>query len=169
MAQHLDTGQFAHLQDVMATLPMTRSFIPFCLVFSTPESARDESIIDALRQALDKLAEAFPYLAGQVVLEDSVPKIGMFEDKTKNRIELAVQDHRHDAPSLPELRQAKFPFALLDGALLAPPIISSWVPSEQAAPVITFQANFVDGGMILGIYGNHTQVCASLLPSCFRT
>lgn len=158
MAASLDTSQFSHLQDVMATLPMTRSFIPFCLAFATPDSATDESIIDALKAALDRLTEAFPYLAGQVVLEDCIPKIGVPKDNTKSGIELLVRDRRREAPSLAELSQAKFPFSLLDGSLFTPPIVTSWIPTEQFAPVIIFQASFVQGGLILGIFGNHTQV-----------
>lgn len=159
MTANLDTTRFAHLQDVMATLPMTRSFIPFCLVFSTPESARDEAIIATLNGALNKLADAFPFLAEQVVLEDCIPKIAVLRDtdNTKNRIQLVVQDRRQEVPSLDHLRKAKFPFSLLDGSLLTPPIVTSWKPTEQLAPVIIFQASFVKGGLILGIYGNHTQ------------
>lgn len=159
MAISLNTSQFTHLQDVMATLPMTRSFIPFCLAFSTPDSVMDVSIVDALQEALNKLADAFPYLAGQVVLEDFIPKIGIPKDKVNSQIELLVRDRRQEAPSLAELKQAKFPFSLLDGGLFTPPMISSWIPAEQPAPVIIFQASFVRGGLILGIFGNHTQVC----------
>ncbi|KAJ4390926.1 hypothetical protein N0V93_004525 [Gnomoniopsis smithogilvyi] len=137
---------------------MTRSFIPFCLAFSTPSSATDESIINALKEALDRLADAFPYLAGHVVLEDSIPKIGILKGDTKSGIELVVRDRRQEAPSLAELREAKFPFSLLDGSLLTPPIISSWIAAEQPAPVIIFQASFVKGGLILGTFGNHTQM-----------
>lgn len=161
MAEYVNTGQFAHLQDVMATLPMTRSFIPFCLAFSTPVAVRDDSIINALRIGLDKLADAFPYLAGQVLLQDYIPKIAN-PNNTNSGIELTVRDLRQDAPSLFELKKAKFPFSLLDGKLLVPPIVTSWIPEQQVAPVITFQASFVQDGLILGIFGNHTQVCAVL-------
>lgn len=166
MIANLDTSRFAHLQDVMATLPMTRSFIPFCLVFSTPESARDEAIIATLKEALNKLADAFPFLAGRVVLEDCIPKIAVLrdDDNTKSLIELVVQDRRQEVPALEELRKAKFPFSLLDGRFLTPPIVTSWKPREQLAPVITVQASFVKGGLVLGIYGNHTQVSLIFTP-----
>lgn len=147
---------FPHLQDVMSTLPLlSKSYVRFLIAFST--SSPPPTIEHALRVALTQLTDAFPYLAGQVVIgsEDQKPRIVAYQDT----IELVVKNVRDDVPSMDELRKAKFPFSMLDGRLLAPDIAHSRkVGPDEVAPVLTLQASFVKGGVLLGLYGNHCQM-----------
>ncbi|ORY68371.1 trichothecene 3-O-acetyltransferase [Pseudomassariella vexata] len=155
---------FSHLQDVMGTLPMVKRYIVFCLAFTLEESISISAVEHALKDTLKRLTVAFPWLAAQVVFEGQeqgksvIPKVIPLGDT----IELIVKDLRQDAsfPTMAELGKANFPFTMLDSAVIAPPIASSWATDgpDKTAPVLILQANFVQGGLLLLFSGNHTQM-----------
>ncbi|KAH9887485.1 trichothecene 3-O-acetyltransferase [Xylariomycetidae sp. FL2044] len=163
---------FSHLQDVMGTIPMLKRYIVFCLCFRLPDEATTPiaAVETHIRDALDRLARAFPYFAGHVVYEDAgdgksgKPKIVPSSADGGGRIALVVKDLGRDEPAFPsmaELSRARYPFSMLDGSVIAPPVAASWPIDgpEVAAPVLIFQANFVrGGGLLLQISGNHTQM-----------
>lgn len=154
--QTMDNDPFPHLQDVISTLPLlSKSYMRFLIAFSTISAASE--IQEALRHALKKLSGAFPYLAGQVIIgpHDEKPRIVAFREI----IELVVKDGRDNMPTMAEMRKARFPFSMLDGRILAPDIAHSrQVGSKVVAPVLMLQATFIEGGVLLGIYGNHCQM-----------
>lgn len=157
-------SDFSHLQDVMGTLPMLKRYIVLCLCFPLAENYSAPYIESTLTQALERLAEAFPFLAGQVIIEgrqdgsSGIPKIVPLEE----RIRLHVNELRYSDlkfPSMAEMSAAKYPFAVLDPAIILPPIALEWAqdPNDfsQTAPVLILQANFVRGGLLLTFSCNH--------------
>lgn len=156
---------FSHLQDVMGSLPMLKRYIVICLAFTLDEDKASRSEVEiSLTDALARLAKAFPFLAGQVVMEGRVegksgrPKVVPLQEN----IQLHVKDLRDDAgfPSMQKMRQAQYPFSMLDSEILAPPIAVSWSSEgfENVAPVLLLQTNFVRGGLVLTISGNHMMM-----------
>ncbi|KIW14827.1 hypothetical protein PV08_07612 [Exophiala spinifera] len=164
MAPNGTLHDFTHLQDVMGNLPMLKRYIVLCLCFRLPETYSSNEIESTLAVGLLRLAKAFPFLAGQVIMEgrrqgcSGRPKIIPLDE----RISLNVNDIResHPAfPSLSELSTTKYPFTSLDPAIILPPIASSWPedPNDfsQIAPVLILQANLVHGGLLLTFSCNH--------------
>lgn len=148
----------------MGSLPMLKRYIVLCLCFRLPETYSTKEIEGALTDGLERLAKAFPFLAGQVVMEgrrqgcSGRPKIVPFDE----RISLHMNDLRQSNPglsSLSEMSAAKYPFRFFDPAAILPPIASSWPedPNDfsQIAPVLILQANFVHGGLLLTFSCNH--------------
>ncbi|KEF55119.1 uncharacterized protein A1O9_08772 [Exophiala aquamarina CBS 119918] len=156
---------FSHLQDVMGSLPMLKRYIVICLAFTLDEANSSRSQVKCcLQQALDRFAKTFPFLAGQVVMEgrgearSGLPKVIPLHD----HIQLYVKDLREEAgfPSMQQMREAQYPFSMLDCGVLAPSIASRWSSEgfERVAPVLLLQANFIRGGLLLTFAGNHMMM-----------
>jgi hypothetical protein len=156
---------FSHLQDVMGNIPMLKRYIVVCLAFTLDEDNTTRSEVEtSLTEALARLAKAFPFLAGQVVMEGRAegntgrPKIVPLQEN----IQLHVKDIGDDAgfPSIQKMREAQYPFSMLDPEILVPSIAVSWSSEgfEKVAPVLLLQANFVRGGLVLTIAGNHMMM-----------
>lgn len=153
---------FSHLCDVMGSLPMLKRYIVICLIFDLDDDNVSRSDVEnALRESLARLAKGFPFLTGQVVMEGrdethtGRPKIISLDDEIK----LHVKDLKEDAefPSMQEMRQAQYPMSMLDPEILSPPIAVTWSSEgfDKIAPVFMLQANFIRGGLILTVTGNH--------------
>lgn len=161
-------------QDILGQLIRVNLYTPICLCFPLQDaSSKSQFIIDTLTQALEQLSVSFPWLAGQVIREGVVEgntgrsKIVPSENKT---IRLIVKDLSHDAavPSMDTLRNAKFPFSMLDGELIAP---LSGLPTSyegDTAPVFFLQANFINGGLLLNFAGEHSTMDGQGLGEIIR-
>ncbi|KAK5053126.1 hypothetical protein LTR84_002100 [Exophiala bonariae] len=153
---------FSHLSDVMGSLPMLKRYIVICLAFELDDYQTTATDVEtALKDALTRLASAFPFLTGQVVMEgrreghSGRPKIIPLQPT----ISLHSKDLRHDPefPSMQQMRQAQYPISMLNAEVLSPAIAVSWSSEgfENTAPVFMLQTNFVRGGLILTVAGNH--------------
>jgi hypothetical protein len=137
------------------------------------EDASSQShIINTLAKGLERLSVGFPWLAGQVINEGVAEGSTGFSkiitlDKTSR---LIVKDLTHDAavPSMDALRKAKFPFSMLDGAVLAPLKGLPTSYEEDAAPVFFLQANFINGGLLLNFAGEHSTMDGQGLGQIIR-
>lgn len=161
-------------QDLLGQLIRVNLYTPICLCFPMQDaSSKSQIIVDTLNQGLERLRVSFPWLAGQIIREGVVEgntgrsKIIPLNNKT---IPLIVKDLGHDAgvPSMDALRNAKFPFSMLDGEVLAP---LSGLPTSyegDPAPVFFLQANFINGGLLLNFAGEHSVMDGQGLGEIIR-
>ena len=161
-------------QDLLGQLIRVNLYTPICLCFPMQDvSSKSQIIVDTLNQGLERLRVSFPWLAGQVIREGVVKgntgrsKIIPLNNRT---IPLIVRDLGHDTavPSMAALRNAKFPFSMLDGEVLAP---LSGLPTSyegDPAPVFFLQANFINGGLLLNFAGEHSTMDGQGLGEIIR-
>lgn len=173
---------FPEHQDLLGQLIRVNLYTPICLCFQLQDvSSKSQIIVGTLNQGLERLRDSFPWLAGQVIREGVVEKgnstgrskIIASSDNNK-RIPLIVKDFGHDdtaavvVPSMDALRNAKFPFSMLDGEVLAP---LSGLPTSyegDPAPVFFLQANFINGGLLLNFAGEHSTMDGQGLGEIIR-
>jgi hypothetical protein len=129
--------------------------------FACPATANIPAIVSKLQHALEDLASAFPWIAGQVINEGSDPannNTGVFKIIGKDfPSQIVAKDHRH-TPSVPDihkLRHAGFATKLLDEAFFAPRPNFSLEP-RVLRHVLLVQVNIISGGLILVFSGNHS-------------
>lgn len=161
-------------QDILGQLIRVNIYTPICLCFPLQNaSSKSQIIIDTLTQGLERLFVSFPWLAGQVIREGvaegntGCSKIIPLNNKTTR---LIVKDLSHEAtvPSMDSLRNAKFPFSMLDGEVFAP---LSGLPTSyegDPAPVFFLQANFINGGLLLNFAGEHSTMDGQGLGEIIR-
>ncbi|KAM5341758.1 hypothetical protein ACJ41O_014789 [Fusarium nematophilum] len=148
--------------DIMGQLPNLRIYTQISLCFPVPDPSLHASIIDTLNQGLERLSESFPWVAGQVKGENgSDGNTGTFKIKPLDKTpRLIVKDLRHDpsALTMDGLRKAEFPMSMFDENVIAPrktlPIGPNHSP-EDPEPVLLLQLNFIEGGLILTVNGQH--------------
>ncbi|KAI9682043.1 MAG: hypothetical protein M1817_000097 [Caeruleum heppii] len=145
--------------DILGQQPLLQIYTQICFCFALSDASSHPAIIETLTNGLDRLFGSFPWLAGQVVNEGSGPgNTGTFKirslDKTVPR--LVVKDLRHDSsiPSMDALREARFPFRMLDENIIAPRKTLP-DPTASSSPVFLIQATFIPGGLVLTFVGQH--------------
>ena len=119
-------------------------------------------IINKLKSGLEHLSAAFPWLAGQIINEGASPgNSGIFKIKSLENLRLLIlkeSDDEEPILTMDALRQANFPFSMLDESIIAPRTTfpgSSWGYEPYERPVFLVQANFVPGGLILTFLSHH--------------
>lgn len=131
--------------------------------FKIPIEAR-EAVCHSLDTASVKLAKLFPWLAGQVVIQERTttdsgryaivegsPHLdqGIFRQKDCTSL----------CPTYAELLEAKAPFSMLDGKILCPHKITGMgepMSPSDPWPAFVVQANFVPGGLLLCFASQHS-------------
>ena len=149
--------------DILGQQPgLARLYTQICFCFSVSSACSHSVITNTLTNGLERLLASFPWLAGQVVNEgfregdSGIFKIKPWRDSPR----LVVKDHRHDPsiPTMDALKQAEFPFSMLDESIVAPRNTLPGSPNEplsDPAPVFVLQATFIPGGLLLTFVGNH--------------
>ncbi|KIW85417.1 hypothetical protein Z517_00807 [Fonsecaea pedrosoi CBS 271.37] len=140
-------------------------YTQLCLCFQmSDEGPSQADIVATLTMGLERLTASFPWVAGQVVRQsttaevDDTPtlyKIRPFEKTPR----LVVKDLREGHPTLTmdTLRQANFPFTMLDESVIAP-INTLAAGTDGPAPVFAVQANFIPGGLLLTFVTQHNTM-----------
>ena len=149
--------------DILGQQPgLARLYTQICFCFSVSDACSYSAIADTLTNGLERLLASFPWLAGQVVNEGTADgNTGIFKIKPwENPPRLVVKDRRHDPsiPTMDALRQANFPFSMLDESIIAPRKTLPGSPDEpllDPAPVFVLQATFITGGLLLTFVANH--------------
>jgi hypothetical protein len=140
-----------------------RLAINVALCFQLNKTADERSIVQALQDALDRLANSSPVVAGQVVTEGASPTEGNIRVvkivPRGKRPGITVRDHRQtpSVPSLQSLEQAGYAVAMLDESVFAPRPAFVIVPLKEK-PVLLIQANSVSGGLVLVFSGDHAAM-----------
>ena len=149
--------------DILGQQPgLNRLYTQICICFSVTDTSSYSVITGTLTTGLERLLASFPWLAGQVVNEGlGKGNSGIFRIKQWDKSPpLIVKDRRHDPsiPTMDALRQANFPFSMLDESIIAPRKTLPGSPDEplsDPAPVFLLQATFITGGLLLTFVGNH--------------
>lgn len=153
--------------DVLGNQPsLHKLYTQISSVYSVSNADVHDRIVGTLRNGLDRLAKSFPWLAGYVVNEGSSDGVtGTFRIIPTDQIPLVVKDLRGDTtlPTLDSLRQANYPFNMLDEKLIAPcmTINIPGMPIGLVAdhgPVFAVQVTFITGGLVLTIVGQHNTM-----------
>lgn len=144
-----------------------RLYTQLCFCFSLADTSSHSAIIDTLTHGLERLYASFPWLAGEVVNQDSGQgSPGIFKIRPLDRFpRLEVKDSRLDPsiPTMDALRRANFPFSMLDENIIAPRKTLPGSAAESAsdsdsALVFILQANFVVGGLLLTVVAQHNAM-----------
>ncbi|CAI7574740.1 unnamed protein product [Penicillium glandicola] len=150
--------------DLLGQTPgLYKLYTQICSIYRVPETSSYDGIVDTLTNGLDRLAKVFPWLTGQVVNEGAGDgNTGVFKITPLDKIQLVVKDLRHDpsAPTMDGLRQARYPFTMLDENIIAPCTtlnLPGSLPSitTESALVFCVQANFIKGGLMLTLVAQH--------------
>lgn len=150
--------------DILGQTPgLYKLYTQICSIYRVSEASSHDAIIDTLTNGLDRLAKSFPWLTGQVINEGAGDgNTGVFKITPLDKIQLVVKDLRHDpfAPTMDGLRQAKYPFTMLDENVIAPCTtlnLPGNLPSitTESALVFCVQANFIEGGLMLTLVAQH--------------
>jgi trichothecene 3-O-acetyltransferase len=151
--------------DILGQQPLLKIYTQICFCFSVADASSHSAIINTLNNGLERLSASFPWVAGQVVNEGSGEgNSGIFRIKPLEKIpRLVVKDLRHDPsiPTMESLRLANFPFTMLDETIIAPRKTLPGSSNESALdsiPVFLLQANFITGGLLLTIVGQHNAM-----------
>ncbi|KAL2126542.1 hypothetical protein VTI74DRAFT_713 [Chaetomium olivicolor] len=142
--------------DILGQQPFLNVYTQLSLIYPVANPSSHEAIIKTLNDGLLRMAEHLPWVAGQVVRGDPDFRIIPFSAMPS----LTVRDLRDEqsAPTMDDLRQARFPFRMLHENLVAP---RKTIPGGIAGsgpdptPVFAMQANFVTGGLILTFVTHH--------------
>ncbi|KAJ8084734.1 hypothetical protein PM082_003511 [Marasmius tenuissimus] len=140
--------------DILGQQPLLGIYTQISLCYTVKDESSHPQIVEILKAGLERLATSFPWLAGQVVREGSVSKIKPFERLPT----LIVKDWRDDSTmsSMDVLRQARFPFRLLDESIIASRnTLPTPVEMSSPSPVLALQANFIAGGLVLTVLVQH--------------
>ncbi|CAG8957422.1 hypothetical protein HYFRA_00011403 [Hymenoscyphus fraxineus] len=147
--------------DILGQQPGLNIYTQICSCYTVPDASSYSAIVKILENGLSRLSNSFPWTAGQVVNEGaSKGNTGIFKiaplEKTPR---LVVKDLRDDpsAPTMDGLREAHFPFRMLDESIIAP---RNTIPGTGGAdvsdsPVLIVQVTFIVGGLILTFLGQH--------------
>ncbi|KID83809.1 Acetyltransferase [Metarhizium guizhouense ARSEF 977] len=156
-----------NLLDVLGNQPsLHKLYTQIASIYAVTDPEVHGHIINTLRNGLDKLAESFPWLAGHVINEGASEGVtGTYRIIPTDKIPLVVKDLRDDAsaPTMGAMRQARFPFSMLDESAIAPcmTINMPGIPIglvDDHGPVFAVQANFIQGGLVLTIVGQHNAM-----------
>lgn len=158
--------------DLLGAQPaLFRLYTQLAFVFRAQEQVQHDTIVSTLTAGLERLAQAFPYTAGQVINTTADPngapsyRIRPLEAVPR----LTVKNYENDAaiPTLAQLEEAQYPMSMLHEDTWAPcPTLSSLAfdptkPSgsgTEPAPVMLVQLSFIKGGVVLCINMQH-NVC----------
>ncbi|KAF4337921.1 trichothecene 3-o-acetyltransferase [Fusarium beomiforme] len=143
--------------DIIGQQPfMVKIYTQVSFCFPVTDPSTHPAITATLKQGLQRFSQSFPWVAGQVIEENGVFKIKAFEATPP----LLVKDLRDDpsAPTMEALRKAEFPMSMFDENVIAPkktlPLGPNYSPDDPV-PVLLFQLNFIEGGLILTVNGQH--------------
>ncbi|KAF9263015.1 trichothecene 3-O-acetyltransferase [Marasmius fiardii PR-910] len=150
--------------DILGQLPGLKTYTQICFCFPLPESSSHTTIIETLKNGLERLTTSFPWVAGQVAAELSdvegppeTLKIRAFWQTPP----LVVRNLRDDPsiPSMDVLRRANFPFRMLDESIVAPRYTIPTTEEKRSEwPVFALQVNFITGGLVLTVVGQHNTM-----------
>lgn len=133
------------------------------LCFELTETANTTAIVESLQDALDRLTNSFPWLAGQVINEGrnlQEGNSGIFRIVPRSdRPQIIVKDHKQtpSVPSIQSLKQSGYAVAMLDESIFAPRPAVKMIPAKEKA-VLLIQANFLSGGLVLVFSGDHAAM-----------
>lgn len=154
-------------QDVVGQFPQLKTYNQGVLIFGLSPDVTHESVVAALRRAIDTLIRLVPWLGEQVVHEpqgegfSSLCRTRPFPATVQDKKILIVKDCADLCPSYEELQQHGAPVSMLNGKILCPlPAFPLGYNDTDTAypPVMVLQANFIKGGLVLNFSNQHNMI-----------
>lgn len=147
------------LSAIEQTRRLKTIYTQLCFCYDFPRGSTQAHAVERLQQGLRTLTDTVPWLAGQVVEHEGQFVIVPFHDLPS----LSVKDLTHETfvPTMQELRDAGYPFSMLDEKLICRRSSLSDAPGEdgsQPYPVMLLQVNFIHGGILLTILACHSTM-----------
>ncbi|KAH6641043.1 hypothetical protein F5144DRAFT_641710 [Chaetomium tenue] len=144
------------LPDLMGQFPVLNAYTHITFGFELPLDVDRDTVVSTLQTGLDRLIEQIPWLGWQMGMESGVLTTIPWPEDTP-RVLLRVKNCDDTVLPVPQLLAAGIPIGKLDAKVLAPwPSLPQPHGLTGPVPVITFQANFVRGGLILNFSSHHT-------------
>ncbi|KAF2227703.1 transferase [Elsinoe ampelina] len=147
MALNEDLDVFGHQP------PLHKLYTQITLCYAVADARAIQANIEVIREGLGVLAKSFPWTAGQVVRDEEGNLRIQSLDKAPR---LTIKDYSNDKemPSLEQMRQARFPFSMLNESIVAPcPTLSHSI--DGPVPTFLVQANIIRGGLLLTFNAGH--------------
>ncbi|KAM0229557.1 hypothetical protein ACHAP5_011617 [Fusarium lateritium] len=175
-----DTTKLDMELDTLGQQPLLRIYTQISFCFPVADPSKHSTIVATLEHGLSSLAQSFPWVAGQVKCDAKEGSSGVFSIVSFEKVpRLVVKDLREDpsAPTMEGLRKAGFPMRMFDENVIAPrktlPIGPNYSPDDPE-PVLLVQVNFIEGGLILTVNGQHAcmdmmgqdAICRLLSKAC---
>lgn len=127
--------------------------------FALSHETEEDGIVRSLQFGLERLAKAFPWIAGNVIYDKTSEEYCIVPS---GAIALIIHDIRGDNSSLTMdgLRESGFPCRMLDERIIAPCLTINTPETNKglaaySSPVLALQANFITDGLILTIVAQH--------------
>lgn len=158
-------------RDVLGQLPFLKSYTHLLLCFSILDDKDRELIVSSLEDGILKIKSTLPWLGYRVINDGKSSRLAVCPEFAPPNSSLQVRDRSNECPSFSEIVKAKGPFSMLDGSLIAPVVAfpQSYEESDlKPAPVISFQANFVNGGLLLDFAAQHNTMDMSGMCQCLH-
>jgi len=152
-------------------VPSVSTYTLLTLGFQLQDATQQDAVIRKLERAANDIVVAYPYLAGQVVIdkpiENKLASTGTFRiveyqlHQGKSKF-VHVKDCKNLCPRFAELVKSKAPSSMLDSRVISPAFgFANTYPDDVVKPVILVQANFIDGGVLLTICTHHCVMDAN--------
>lgn len=123
----------------------------FCFALKQSDFVTRNLVVEHVKNGLARLADRVPWVSGEVIQDED----GSFSIVESGRWpSVIVKDLEDELPGIDHYSRSAFPFALLDEDLIAP---CKTLPRDfdKPAPILTLQLNFIKGGLLLVINGQH--------------
>jgi hypothetical protein len=155
----------------MGQLPSVSTYTLLTLGFPLKDEPQKKYIVSTLEMAANQIVEAYPWLAGQVVIEkpmeekltrSGTTKIAEYEPHAGKSKFVHVMDCESLCPSFEDIMKARGPPSMLDGTVICPAYgFANFYPEDVVKPVTIVQANFIKGGLLLTICTHHNVMDAN--------
>ncbi|KFY42219.1 hypothetical protein V494_02518 [Pseudogymnoascus sp. VKM F-4513 (FW-928)] len=141
---------------------ITPAYTVVTLGFPIESESQQAAAISTLEKAAREIIQAYPWLAGQVIVEgfgdgsSGTYKVVGYEPHESASRFVHVKDCKDSCPTYAELIKAQAPSSMLDGEILSPAygFVNSY-PRDVVKPVCIMQANLVNSGLLLTISTFH--------------
>lgn len=154
-------------RDVFGQLPRLNTYTHLLLCFPLANDGRRQEVERSLRDAVSNLMAHFPWLSCTVKHEGSTAgNSGLFRlapcfQSENMSAQIRVKDCSGSIESYDKLLADRAPVKMLTGDALAPVIAFPELYNEKKdgpAPVVIYQANFIHGGLLLDVAGQHNFI-----------
>ncbi|KAF3067395.1 Trichothecene 3-O-acetyltransferase [Daldinia childiae] len=167
---HAINDTSSRFQDVIGQFPQLKTYSHALAIFPLSPEVSQDSVVAALKDAINQIISKVPWLGEQVVHEgqgfgnSGVIRTRPLPSGISGSDILYVRDCTNLCPSYDDIVQRGGPISSLDGNILCPfpgfPM-SYDVEKMGFAPVVAVQANFIKGGVILNTANQHNMVDTS--------
>ena len=147
------------VSDMDHTMP--KIYVQIVEVFKLAPDSEQHKIVDSMVRGLEYTLSQFPILAGGLKMDAENGRLWVTK-KRESSVGLSVQDIAESFPPYEELERSDFPAATFKGHVLLPKAVTEkqlFSPlgdnQEDDTIISTFQINFIEGGLILGVAIHH--------------